>query len=352
MSNITMFNASNVPAFARNAELSETTKALLGNAGINTKRISIKGGVFRLVAGGKEVTSIEDRHLDVIIVKAAPKIARVFYAASYDKDAPATPPDCWSNDGETPDKSISEPQGISCAKCVQNIAGSGQGQSRACRYQQRLAVVLANDVDGDVLQVSLPATSLFGKEEGDKRPLQAYARYLAAQTPPVNLDTVVTRMRFDTKAESPKLFFSPMRWLDDEEYASAQAQGATTDAEQAVIMTVSQADGVGVSKPAPMDIGGKRPAPVKAEPKDTPVEEEEEAPVPPPKAKKAKPAPAPEVEEEDEAPAPPPKAKKTKAAPVVDEDEEPEVRKPEAKESAVPAKKSKLADIVADWDDE
>jgi hypothetical protein len=328
MSNITMFNASNVPAFARNAELSETTKALLGNAGINTKRISIKGGVFRLVAGGKEVTSIEDRHLDVIIVKAAPKVARVFYAASYDKDAPATPPDCWSNDGETPDKSISEPQGTSCAKCVQNIAGSGQGQSRACRYQQRLAVVLANDVDGDVLQVALPATSLFGKEEGDKRPLQAYARYLAAQTPPVNLDTVVTRMRFDTKAESPKLFFSPMRWLDDEEYASAQAQGATTDAEQAVIMTVSQADGAGVSKPAPMDLGGKRPAPVKAEPKDTPVEEE------------------------DEAPAPPPKAKKAKAAPVVDEDEEPEVRKPEAKESAVPAKKSKLADIVADWDDE
>jgi hypothetical protein len=37
---------------------------------------------------------------------------------------------------------------------------------------------------------------------------------------------------------------------------------------------------------------------------------------------------------------------------VVDEDEEPEVRKPEAKETAVPAKKSKLADIVADWDDE
>jgi hypothetical protein len=45
-------------------------------------------------------------------------------------------------------------------------------------------------------------------------------------------------------------------------------------------------------------------------------------------------------------------AKKAKAAPVVDEDDEPEVRKPEAKETAVPAKKSKLADIVADWDDE
>ena len=326
MSNITMFSASNVPAFARNAELSETTKALLGGSGgLGIKRISIKGGVFRLMAGGKEVTSIEDRHLDVIIVKAAPKVARVFYAVSYDKDAAAAPPACWSNDGEKPDASVKGPQASNCAQCAQNIAGSGQGQSRACRYQQRLAVVLANDPDGDVLQVTLPATSLFGKEDGDKRPLQAYARYLAAQTPPVNLDTIVTRMKFDTKAESPKLFFSPVRWLEDEEYASAQSQGATKDAEQAINMTVAQADGVGVSKPAPLDIGGARPA-------------------------KAKAAPAPEPEEEEEAPAP--KAKKAKAAPVVDEDEEPEVRKPEAKETAVPAKKSKLADIVADWDDE
>ena len=56
MSNITMFNPSQVPAFARNAELSDTTKALLGGAsGLSTKRISIKGGVFRLVAGGKEI---------------------------------------------------------------------------------------------------------------------------------------------------------------------------------------------------------------------------------------------------------------------------------------------------------
>jgi hypothetical protein len=51
--------------------------------------------------------------------------------------------------------------------------------------------------------------------------------------------------------------------------------------------------------------------------------------------------------EEEEAPKP-----KKKAAPVVSEDEEPEVRKAAPKADAVPAKKGKLADIVADWDDE
>ena len=56
MSNIAMFNPSNVPAFAKNAELSATTLALAG--GVNTsagmKRVSIKGGVFRLLAGGND----------------------------------------------------------------------------------------------------------------------------------------------------------------------------------------------------------------------------------------------------------------------------------------------------------
>ena len=326
MSNITLFNSSNVPAFARNNELSDTAKALTGGgAGLSTKRISIKGGVFRLVAGGKEITSIDDRHLDVIIVRAAPKVSRIFYAGAYNADA-IVRPDCWSNDGEKPDASIAAPQSKTCMGCPQNEAGSGNGNSRACRFQQRLAVVLANNPEGDVLQLTLPATSIFGKEEGDKRPLQAYARFLAAQTPPVNPEQIVTRMKFDTKAESPKLFFAPTRWLTDEEYPIAVTQGESDEAKKAVTLTVAQADGV---KAAPMNIAGAAP--------------------------KAAAKPAPAVEEEDDeapAPAPAPKAAKAKAAPVADADDEPEVRKETAKAAAVPAKKSKLADIVSDWDDE
>ena len=323
MSNITLFNSSNVPAFARNNELSETAKALTGGTGVSTKRVSIKGGVFRLVAGGKEVASIEDRHLDVVIVRAAPKVSRIFYAGAYDAEK-IVRPECWSNDGEKPDASIEAPQHNTCMGCPQNEAGSGNGNSRACRFQQRLAVVLANDPEGDVLQLTLPATSIFGKEDGDKRPLQAYARFLAAQNPPVNPEQIVTRMKFDTKAESPKLFFSPVRWLTDDEYPIVVRQGDSDDAKKAVTLTVAQADGV---KAAPMTIPGSAP--------------------------KAAVKPAPVVEaDEDEAPPPPPKAKAPKTKPVADADEEPEVRKDTAKNTAVPAKKSKLADIVSDWDDE
>jgi hypothetical protein len=259
--------------------------------------------VFRLVAGGKEIASVDERHMNVIIVKAAPKVSRIFYAKSYDADN-ITGPDCWSNDGERPDPTAEHKQSVTCMNCPQNAAGSGQGNSRACRYQQRLAVVLENNPTGDVLQLTLPATSVFGKEDGDKRPLQAYARFLAVQNPPVNPEQIVTEMRFDTKAEAPKLHFKPVRWLTEEEYEVIKAQAESPDAQRAIVMTTAQSDGV-------------KAAPVLAIPGKPPAAE-----------------------------------KKPQAEPVAEADEEPEVRSTAAKPSAVPAKKSKLADIVSDWDDE
>jgi hypothetical protein len=300
MSNVAVFNPSQAPAFAKNrGQLSAVAKALAGGgAGAGGKNISIKGGVFRLIASGKEVDAIEERYLDVVIVNAAPKVSRVWYAKAYDGSS-AIAPDCWSQDGDKPAADAENPQASTCAACEKNVAGSGQGNSRACRYQQRLAVVLANDMDGDILQLTAPATSVFGKEDGDNRPLQAYARWLTAQN--IDPSEVITRMRFDTKSESPKLFFKTMRWLTEDENEVCQAKGATPEAKNAITMTVAKMDKVA-------------------------------APV------------------EEEAPAPAPKAKK-KADPVEESDEEPVVRKEEKKPNAVPAKKSNLAAMVDDWDE-
>ena len=325
MSDIAIFGGNKVPAFVKKAELSAIAKALSGGAGQSGKRVSIKGGVFRLVHDGKEVAQIEDRHLDVVIVNAAPKVSRIFYAKKWDGDT-STAPDCWSSDGNVPDKNVTAPQGQNCADCEQNIKGSGNGDMKACRYQQRLAVVLASDVEGDVLQLSLPATSIFGKEVNGKYPLQAYARFLAAQS--ISPEMVVTEMRFDTSVESPKLVFKPKRWLTDDEYVTVQEKGQSPEAVKAVEFNVGTP-----AAPSALALEGKRPA-------------------------KTVPVPAAEDEEEDEAPAPAPKprAAAKKAAPKVeeaaeDEGEEPVVRKPAAKSSSVPAKTG-LADIAAAWDDE
>lgn len=328
MSNVALFSGANVPAFARKGELSEIAKALTGGGSAGGKRISIKGGVFRLLVDGKQVAAIDERFLDVVVVNAAPKIGRTFYLKQYDPESPAGP-DCWSADGEKPDPSASNPQSQRCVDCSKNVKGSGQGESKACRFSQRLAVVLANDIEGDVMQLQLPATSIFGKAEGENHPLQSYARFLAAQG--VSPETLVTRMRFDTQSESPKLFFKPMRWLTEDEYATALEQGASPEAKQAVTMTVAQTD-----KVAPMQLEGKPP--VKAKVAAPAVEEEEEEPAPPAPRRgrppKAKAEPEPVVE----------------AAPEVEEEAPPVVRK-EAAQPA-PAAKSKLAQLAAEWDDE
>lgn len=345
MSNITLFGGDNLPAFAKKAELSDMAKALAGGGGNTGKRISIKGGVFRLMSSGKEVAAIDERYMDVVIAKAAPKVFRIYHATEYDGET-ASAPDCWSSDGDVPDKGVKNAQGETCATCPQNIAGSGKGESRACRYQQRLAVVLADDMEGDVLQLPLPATSVFGKEDGEKRPLQAYARWLIAQN--VNPDMVVTRMRFDTTAESPKLTFKAMRWLTEDEYATVTEQGNTDDAVKAVTLSVGQMDG---AKPK-LALEGEAPK-AKAKPAPAPADDEDEEPAPKPKAK-AKAKPAPVADDEDEAPAPAPKTK-AKPAPVEDDEDEvpaPTVRKSAAKETPSPTGKKSLADVVGEWDDE
>ena len=286
MSNVALFSGSNVPAFAKKAQLSDLAKSLAGGGGAGGgKRISIKGGVFRLLVDGKEVAAIDERHLDVVIVNAAPKIGRTFYLKSYNPENPAGP-DCWSADGETPDASSTNPQSDRCATCPQNVKGSGQGESRACRFSQRLAVVLANDIEGNVMQLQLPATSIFGREEGDKRPLQAYARYLAAQN--VSPEMLVTRMQFDTKSESPKLFFKPARWVTDDEFEAITRQGQTDDAKRAITMTVAKTDKV--EAPAPMAIEGSKPKAAKPKAEEPVAEEEENAPPTKRKSKSDEPA--------------------------------------------------------------
>lgn len=345
MNAVTVFNPGQLPAFAKKGEISAAAKALAGSGGASGKRISIKGGVFRLISDGKEVASVEERYLDIVIVNTAPKVSRTFYAGTYDEANPA-PPDCWSQDGDKPAAEVKSPQCANCASCPQNVKGSGQGDSRACRYSQRLAVVLANDIEGDVMQLSLAATSLFGKAEGENRPLQEYARWLIAQG--IDPTMLVTRLKFDTKAPVPKLFFKAMRWLTDDEFAGCQEKGQSPEALKAVEMTVSQQDGVVA---APINVVGTKP---KAAAKPAPAEDDEPPAPAPKKAKAAKPAPvAPAEDDDDEPPAPAPKKAKPAPLPAEDDDEEPAapvVRAPATK--AVPAPSSSLAATLADWDDD
>jgi hypothetical protein len=237
----------NLPAHLRNLDtLDETTKALMGGGSGGMKRISIEGGVWRMLVNGNEVARNEERSMSVVIVAAAPKVSRTFYMGVYKKGV-ATAPDCWSADGDKPDMTAKSPQSKTCAQCPQNVKGSGQGDSRACRFSQRLAVVLENDIGGDVYQLTLPSQSIFGEGEPGKWPLQTYAKMIGSKGVPIT--SVVTEMRFDTDSSTPKLTFKPARFLETNEFEVALQQGKTDAALKAITMTVAQVDGVD-SKPA------------------------------------------------------------------------------------------------------
>ena len=231
-------NGGAIPTHFRNSELSATTRALMG--GTSARRISIKGNIFRMVVGGQEIAKNEDRGMNIIIAMAAPKTSRQYYSAAYQEGVVLTP-SCWSNDGEQPDKNSESPQSANCGTCSQNIAGSArQGNGRACRYTHRLAVLLENDsVNGELYELSLAATSLFGKGASDKMPLMQYAKLLGSNG--LNITDVVTEIRFDTDSATPKMVFRAVRALSVEELEAVAAHGASPEAKMAVTLSFQPA---------------------------------------------------------------------------------------------------------------
>ena len=286
MDDLAIFNQP-LPDYLQGAELDAATKILMGGSGTSSRRISIKGGVWRMMVGGKEVALNEDRAMNVVIIAAAPKVSRTFYPPYVEGEKQA--PLCWSADGDYPDTTAKSPQAKSCATCPQNIAGSGKDNTRACRYSQRIAVVLENDVGGDIYQLTLPATSIFGEGEVGKWPLKTYAKMIGGTGTPIS--SVVTEMRFDTKSAVPKLFFRAIKRLTQQEYGTAMLKSQSQEAVRAVTMT------------APLDT-----AKPKVEVKHLEVVKEQVA-------------------------------------------EEP-TKRAEKKETTPPATKKKIEDVLQEWDDE
>lgn len=311
MSNeMTLFGNQSASALALLKGLEDDLTNKIAGSGGN-KRISLENNVFTEIVGGKAVRVSEERAMQVVIINAAP-VSRTFYAGTYVKGQKSKPT-CWSSDTQTPDAAVPEDQRQAkfCKDCPQNIKGSAaQGEGRACRFAQRVAVALASDagVDDNVYQLNLPATSVFGDADGQKMPLQAYGRYLKAHN--THVISVVTEMKFDPTAQM-KLVFKPIRPLNEGELRTVLALRDHPDTTKAITMTVSQmdrADGEG-DAPAPAPAGAKNA--LKAEPKPEPKAERVEA----------------EVVEE------PKKVVKKAAA------------------TAEVAEKTDLSDIVGEWDD-
>ena len=263
------------------------------------KRLSIRGGVFRKVVSGQEVAELEQRSINVIIVKTAP-ISRTYYAGQY-VAGQSSPPTCWSGDtstGKPSDEVVaSDRQSATCFDCPQNIKGSGMGESRACRYNQRLAVLIA-DQDGtvknnEVFQLILPATSVFGDDK-KRLGLQSYARFLNSQKAP--LASVITEIRFDTDSSTPKLCFKPVRPVTQDELKMTLDLQKDTEVLKLVTMSVKPKQDTSVPQLSSDKVA--TPTPLFPQP-DAEEEDKVDEPIEEPvvkKSKKAKAESAPQVD--------------------------------------------------------
>ena len=270
----------NLPDFLQQAGVSALTKQLAGTSGV--ARIVPKNGIFRKVVGGEEMGKVKN-NINVVIVNASPKVGRVFYMKQWTPDAEPSAPDCFSNDGASPDPQAANPQSDRCDTCQQNIKGSGMGNSKACRYSRRLALVLEEDfgtsLEGKVYQMNLASKSLFGTGTGDNaHTFENYTKYLANNGK--SLDYVVTQIAFNEQNDNQSVLFSPVRFITKREYEVTGKLAAET--QKLVIMTPYQAD-----------MAGRLPAPAapaaKAATTVTPVTEDDAVAEPVKREVKAKP---------------------------------------------------------------
>lgn len=247
-------------------KLMDVNKTLSGGAGGTSRRISIKGGRFREMINGEQVRVNSSGSMNIVLLNTS-KIGRTFFEGAYDPENPSAP-SCWSPDSEKPDAAVPDEQrkAATCRDCPMNIKGSGQGDSRACRFNVRLAVAIEGSYD-KVYQVQLPATSLFGDGKDGKMGMQAYAKFMSANETP--MIAVVTQMYFDENSETPKLYFRPLRPLDGEELNEVIKLAEHDDVEKAISLTVYQTDKEGDAQPKKPKAATAQP---KAQPKPEPVQ--------------------------------------------------------------------------------
>ena len=203
------FDLSDVPKHIQQTELS---KSLATTQSIMIPRIVFNGkGSWEMKLGSESQKNIESKDLNVIIVGVAPQISRAFYEDAYTPGF-AKPPICWSTDSVTPNNAIANPQASTCIACPKNIkAPSG---SKPCRFFRRIAAVSPDDINGQIYQMQLPATTIFPKNDGTKMAFNGYVKYLSSKNTPI--DRVITQMYFDEEVSYGKLFFAAIEFVSEE----------------------------------------------------------------------------------------------------------------------------------------
>lgn len=152
--------------------------------------------------------------VDVVILKSSEHVAKFWYERGYEEGAMEAP-DCFSTNGLTPDPSSKSAQAKVCALCPKNQFGSritpSGKKGKACSDTKRIAVAplgdLHNETYGGPMLLRVPAASL--------NDMAMYAQM--AKNAGFKTFAIATKISFDSEQAYPKLKFSAIRPLKDDE---------------------------------------------------------------------------------------------------------------------------------------
>lgn len=212
-------DAAELPAHIINTELARQANEAAA-AGISTgfpARIKMSGKQFVLVDGNGDEKPIpmgklfkgpdDNLYLRTVVLAAKPELQKRWYATKFDPSKEGQAPDCFSNDGVTPDASIPTPQCASCVNCPHNAFGSAvgadgkAGNGKACTDNKIIATFIPPLAKGEaspgVHELKITPASL-----------KNWALYVKALTNKgIPVGNVFTLVRFVDEATFPVMTF-------------------------------------------------------------------------------------------------------------------------------------------------
>ena len=243
-------------AVANQADWDDGITSKVSASSMTSKRITFSKNKFVIKVNGNEVNRSNSTSLDVVIINASEFVSRMYYAKGYNaKDTDKARPVCWTSNSQTPDATVPTPQGSACGSCPQNIKGSGPNGTKACRFERRMAVVLASQdangnwfFDDEIYQMKLASLSIFGTGPQNRRPFNEYGDYLKANNS--QLMGVVSRITFDESAPVDKVGFQAIGRLTFEQFSQLKLLQATEESKRAITITVGGGSEEGESNDA------------------------------------------------------------------------------------------------------
>lgn len=200
-------------------------------------RIKLNGKSFVLVSSDGTETPFPFKQLvegadgqaymPIIILASKGSLVKSYYSTGYNPNEEGRAPDCFSNDGERPDKSVKIPMAPTCAQCQYNAFGSGTDEKgnatggKACSDVKLLAVFV---LDKGVFGLRVPPASLKG--------FRSYVQDMTGRNIPV--DRVVTYLGFDAKASHPVLAFRFGGWVPQESVTALDQLAVSPEAMDAI----------------------------------------------------------------------------------------------------------------------